>query len=163
MQCRYTAACHTIIAALKHKIPMNSVINNENPSFAASLDNIFRLSKNSRLSPSSFQKMKPDLENVASFIQCSEIQALLFAVIFGKNFESYNVSIRDLAEHLKCTPTKYESKSFYLISGYSETISKAGVSIRVIRRTLSILQIVSNVRFSLPLIILLICCGETFI
>lgn len=85
---------------------MNSVINNENPSFAASLDNIYRLSKNSRLNQSSLLKMKHDLEIVAAYINSSEIQALLFSIIFGKNFESYTVNIRDLADHLNCTPTK---------------------------------------------------------
>ena len=57
---------------------MNSVINNENPSFAASLDNIFRLSRNSRLSQSSLLKMKHDLQIVVTFIKSSEMQALLF-------------------------------------------------------------------------------------
>ncbi len=86
---------------------MNNVIKSENPSFADSLDNVFRLSKNSRLSQSSLLKMKPDLEIIAAFIKSTEIQALLFSIIFGKNFESYTVNIRDLADHLNCTPTKF--------------------------------------------------------
>jgi hypothetical protein len=73
------------------------------------IDAVYLRAENSQLNLSLFQDVKDDLDKLTGFLHCSETQAVLFSIIFGKSLNKGWVSIDDMAEFLKCSPVKAAS------------------------------------------------------
>ncbi|MCX6233441.1 MAG: ATP-binding protein [Bacteroidetes bacterium] len=82
----------------------NSKIKDDN--LTKNLDNVYLRAENSQLNLSSFKDVKDDLEKLTGLLHCSETQAILFSIIFGKSFHNNWVTIDDIAEFLNCSPIK---------------------------------------------------------
>jgi hypothetical protein len=72
------------------------------------IEKVFNKLKESRLSDQNFKtilvRLKPDLEKISAFFQCTEEEALFFSLVFGLKVVTNNVYYNDLIHYLDCNP-----------------------------------------------------------
>lgn len=89
-----------------------------------SIANVFETSKDCRLEPLAFKKMKTDLEIIQDYFKITKYQAFFVSNVFAMNYINNTVDLRDIIEHLNCNPVIIIEYLDELISLYNRGIVK---------------------------------------
>jgi hypothetical protein len=68
------------------------------------IESIAVKARDCKFSPEFFNEVMNDADEISLYLQCNEIQAIFFSIIFNLNFRSASVSLDDIADYLDCSP-----------------------------------------------------------
>ena len=70
------------------------------------IERIATWAKDSNLSPAFMKRCAPAARTLSNFLECNEIQAILFSIVCNLNFNRGSVDVDDMARYLDCPPIK---------------------------------------------------------
>jgi len=71
-----------------------------------SIEKIATLAKDSKLGITFMKKCAPAARSLAAYLECNEMQAILFSVVCNLNFNRGSVDVDDMSRYLDCPPIK---------------------------------------------------------